>query len=64
MDSRHGQTVIRIASYLGFSPVATTASAYNTSPLESIGATHVVDRNADVAATLKDILPNTPIDVI
>lgn len=64
IDSRHGPTVIQIASYLGFSPIITTASAHNAAHLKSIGATHFVDRNADAAATLKDILPNTPIDVI
>lgn len=47
--------VIQIASYIGFSPIITTASSHNTELLKSIGATHVIDRNSDVSAALKSI---------
>jgi len=40
-----GQYAIQFAKLSGFSPIITTASLRNTELLESLGATHVVDRN-------------------
>ncbi|KZP09738.1 NAD(P)-binding protein [Athelia psychrophila] len=63
-SSAVGQFAIQIASYLGFSPIVTTASAHNADYLKTIGATHFVDRKADLAAALAQIAPALPIDVV
>ncbi|KIJ54560.1 hypothetical protein M422DRAFT_24506 [Sphaerobolus stellatus SS14] len=42
-----GQYAIQLARLSGFSPIVTTASPYNETYLKSIGATHVIDRNAE-----------------
>ncbi|KAF7981334.1 hypothetical protein HWV62_34291 [Athelia sp. TMB] len=55
---------IQIASYLGFNPIVTTASAHNADHLKRIGATDFVDRKADLASALKQIIPSAPIEVI
>lgn len=47
----------------GFSPIITTASLHNEALLKSLGATHVVDREADVVAEVKKIV-NSPIEII
>ena len=41
--------VIQFARLSGFSPIITTASKQNEAFLRSIGATHVVDRNAPLS---------------
>ncbi|QRV84259.1 Zinc-binding dehydrogenase [Ceratobasidium sp. AG-Ba] len=41
-------TAIQLARIAGFSPIATTASAQHADFLESLGATHVFDRDVDV----------------
>ncbi|KIJ54539.1 hypothetical protein M422DRAFT_58074 [Sphaerobolus stellatus SS14] len=42
-----GQYVIQLARLAGFSPIVSTASPHNETHLKSIGATHVIDRNAE-----------------
>ncbi|KAL0953261.1 hypothetical protein HGRIS_004511 [Hohenbuehelia grisea] len=54
-SSSVGQFVIQIASYIGFSTIITTSSVKHADFLRGLGATHVVDRNGDVAAELKKI---------
>ena len=39
----------------GFSPIITTASLKNADFLKSLGATHVIDRNADLISSVKAI---------
>ncbi|KIK57751.1 hypothetical protein GYMLUDRAFT_172033 [Collybiopsis luxurians FD-317 M1] len=54
-----GQFAIQILKYLGFSTIITYASAKHTDYLQSIGATHIVDRASisltDLPAHLKQI---------
>ncbi|KAL0953198.1 hypothetical protein HGRIS_004453 [Hohenbuehelia grisea] len=47
---------IQIASYLGFSQIITTSSIKHTEFLRGLGATHVIDRHADIAKELKAIV--------
>ena len=42
----------------GFSPIITTASLKNADFLKSLGATHVIDRNADLITSVKAITSN------
>jgi hypothetical protein len=56
--------VIQIASFLGFSPIITTASLHNTDLLKGFGATHVVDRRSDVASSIKEIMQSTPLTMV
>ena len=42
--------MIQLAKLSGFSPIITTASLKNTEFLKYIGATHVIDRNANLEA--------------
>lgn len=46
---------IQFAKLSGFSPIITTASLKNADFLKSLGATHVVDRNAELASSVKAI---------
>ncbi|KIJ54500.1 hypothetical protein M422DRAFT_240567 [Sphaerobolus stellatus SS14] len=55
-----GQYVIRSARLSGFSSIIATASLHNADFLKSLGATHVIDRKADIAAEIKKILPEPP----
>ncbi len=47
--------VIQLAKLSGFSPIITTASLKNTDLLKSRGATHVIDRNAELVSSVKAI---------
>ncbi|KAJ6531278.1 chaperonin 10-like protein [Mycena capillaripes] len=47
-----GQHAIQIAKHLGFSPIITTASLKHTTHLQSLGATHVIDRNLETGPAL------------
>ena len=49
--------VIQLAKLSGFNPIITTASPKNTDLLKALGATHVIDRSADLPATVKVITP-------
>ncbi|KAG9121587.1 hypothetical protein FRC07_002400 [Ceratobasidium sp. 392] len=55
-SSSVGQYAIQMARIAGFSPVVTTASEKHTGYLKSLGATHILDRNAD-AKTLQSAFP-------
>ncbi|KAF8972281.1 chaperonin 10-like protein [Flammula alnicola] len=50
-----GQFVIQLAKLSGFSPVITTASSKNLDLLQSLGATHVFDRNLPTASLVAEI---------
>lgn len=56
-------TAIQLAKMSGFSPIIATASQQNAQLLKSLGATHVVDRTADVLAEVREIT-SAPIEVI
>lgn len=47
-SSSVGQFTIQLARIAGFSPIVTTASPQHEDLLKSLGATHIIDRNADV----------------
>lgn len=47
---------IQLAALSGFHPIITTASPRHTKYLEGIGATHVVDRSADVQSEIQALL--------
>lgn len=49
--------VLQIAKYMGYSTILTTASTHHEEYLKGLGATHVIDRSADVLAYLKTINP-------
>ncbi|EKM58633.1 uncharacterized protein PHACADRAFT_253109 [Phanerochaete carnosa HHB-10118-sp] len=53
-----GQLVIQFAKLSGFSPIITTGSLHNEVLLKSLGATHIIDRNAplsELSDTIKAI---------
>ncbi|KAI0783925.1 medium-chain dehydrogenase/reductase like protein [Irpex lacteus] len=50
-----GQQVIQLAKLSGFSPIIAVASSKNADFLKSLGATHVIDRNAPLASSVKAI---------
>ncbi|KIJ54532.1 hypothetical protein M422DRAFT_41802 [Sphaerobolus stellatus SS14] len=52
--------VIQLAKLSGFSPIITTSSLHNTDLVKSLGATHVIDRKADVVGEVKKILSDSP----
>ena len=56
--------VIQLAKLSGFSPIITTASLHNSELLEGFGATHVIDRKADVPEKVAEILKGTPVQFI
>ncbi|KAH8112680.1 GroES-like protein [Phellopilus nigrolimitatus] len=58
-----GQYVIQLAKLSGFSPIIATASLHNTAHLQSLGATHVVDRNGGAKAVTA-ALAGTPVDLV
>ena len=51
---------IQFARLSGFSPIVTTASPHNTVLVKSIGATHVIDRNADILVEAAKIFATAP----
>lgn len=63
-SSSVGQYVIQLAKLSGFSPIITTASLRNSEFLESLGANHVIDRKADVPTKVKEILGETPVELV
>ncbi|THH28971.1 hypothetical protein EUX98_g5214 [Antrodiella citrinella] len=50
-----GQAVIQFAKLSGFSPIIATASPANNDLLKSLGATHVIDRSADLPSALSTL---------
>ncbi|KDQ52649.1 hypothetical protein JAAARDRAFT_39904 [Jaapia argillacea MUCL 33604] len=67
-SSSIGQFVIQLAKLSGFSPIITTASPQHSTFLESLGATHFIDRNTptpELEAKAKTILnSDTPLDIV
>ncbi|KAL0953197.1 hypothetical protein HGRIS_004452 [Hohenbuehelia grisea] len=55
-SSSIGQFAIQITRYLGFSQIITTSSVKHTDFLRKLGATHVIDRHADIAKETKAIV--------
>lgn len=55
---------IQVLKLSGFSKIIATASLRNTDLLESLGATHVIDRNADLASEVKKALNGETLDLI
>ena len=58
---------IQIAKLAGFSPIIATASLRNTPLLQSLGATHVVDRNlspAEILASLATLTEGKPLEFV
>ncbi|KAH9885809.1 GroES-like protein [Cubamyces lactineus] len=60
-----GQYAIQLARLAGHSPIITTASLHNAELLESLGATHVIDRfrsNESIVAELPKLTDGKPIE--
>jgi len=63
-SSSVGQNTVQLAKLSGFSPIIVTASLYHAEYLETLGATHVIDRNvsgAALASEVNTITQNAPI---
>ena len=59
--------VIQFAKFSGFSPIITTASLKHSSYLQSLGATHVLDRNlhrGDIKTQIDEITDEAPIKYV
>ena len=57
-------SAIQLAKLSGFSPIIVTASLQHTETLKSLGATHIIDRNASdfaLASEINTITQNAPI---
>ncbi|EJD07034.1 GroES-like protein, partial [Fomitiporia mediterranea MF3/22] len=63
-SSTVGQYAIQLANLSGFSLIVTTTSLHNSNFLESIGATNVIDRKANVLIEVKMVLGDTPVELI
>ncbi|KAG6852873.1 hypothetical protein C0991_008453 [Blastosporella zonata] len=61
-----GQFVIQLAKLSGFSPIITTASSKHTRYLESLGATHVIDRNIPLSSLHGAVkgITNVPVEIV
>ena len=55
--------VIQLAKYSGFDPIITTASLKHADDLKSLGAAHVIDRNASVVTEVRK-LTDKPILIV
>ncbi|KLO10292.1 GroES-like protein [Schizopora paradoxa] len=58
-----GQYVLQLLKLSGFSTIITTTSLHNADLAKSMGATHVIDRNADLVSEARKILDD-PIDIV
>ncbi|KAI5120697.1 hypothetical protein M0805_007660 [Coniferiporia weirii] len=58
-----GQYVIQLARLSGFAPIITTASLHNAVNLKELGATHVIDRRADIPTEVAR-LTSVPITLV
>jgi len=59
--------VIQFAKFSGFSPIITTASLKHSPYLQSLGATHVLDRNlhrGDIKTQIDEITDEAPIKYV
>ncbi|KAH9917142.1 GroES-like protein [Epithele typhae] len=62
-----GQFVIQLARLSGFAPIITTSSLHHTDYLQSLGATHVLDRrlpHETLIASAREIAGGKPFDVV
>nr|VWP00375.1 Peptidyl-prolyl cis-trans isomerase (PPIase) (EC [Ganoderma boninense] len=62
-----GQYAIQCARMQGFSPIITTASPKHTAFLQSLGATHIIDRSrssAEITAALPALTGGKPIEYV
>lgn len=53
----------QLAKLSGFSPTITTASLHNEALVKALGATHIIDRNADVVAEVQKIV-SKPVEIV
>lgn len=62
----YSTSVIQLAKLSGFAPIITTASSQNTAYLQSLGATHVLDRHLDLSALKREVenITQLPIDIV
>ena len=60
LDLTNSPPVIQLARLSGFSPIVTTASLHNADYVKSLGATHFIDRKADVVAEARKIFATPP----
>ncbi|KAJ6577616.1 chaperonin 10-like protein [Mycena capillaripes] len=58
-----GQYVIQIAKYMGYSAIIITSSLKHSGYLESLGATHVIDRYGDTAAAVEKLKRDLGIEI-
>ncbi|KAJ7614671.1 chaperonin 10-like protein [Mycena polygramma] len=58
-----GQFVIQIAKFMGFSSIVMTSSLKHSGYLESLGATHVIDRYAETAQAVEKLKVDLGIDI-
>lgn len=56
-------SALQLLKLSGYSTIITTASLHNTDLVKSLGATHIIDRKADVVSEAKKILSG-PIDLV
>lgn len=54
---------IQLAKLSGLSPIITTASLHNEALVKALGATHIIDRNADVVAEVQKIA-SKPVEIV
>ncbi|KLO11441.1 GroES-like protein [Schizopora paradoxa] len=59
-----GQFAIQLLKLSGFSKIIATASLSNADMLKSLGATHVIDRNADFVSEVKKALDGDSVEFI
>jgi len=61
-SSSVGQYTTQLARMSGFSPIVVVASKKHEEYLKSLGATHLIDRNADVVEVMKTITKDGKVD--
>lgn len=54
---------IQLAKLSGFSPIITTASLHNEALVKALGATHIIERNANVIAEVQKIV-SKPVEIV
>ncbi|KAF6755329.1 chaperonin 10-like protein [Ephemerocybe angulata] len=63
-SSSVGQYSIQLAKLSGFSPIITTSSLKHAEYLKSLGATHVLDRNAPLTAETIKSITDLPVHIV
>ncbi|KLO05706.1 GroES-like protein [Schizopora paradoxa] len=63
-SSSVGQFAIQMLKLSGFSKIIATASLHNTDLLKSLGATHIIDRNADLVSEVRKLLDGKNLNLI